>query len=170
MTVQKLDASVIVDTRRNNDTWCIYEHQAVMKQGEPPVTIMIGACRLVDVFHLRDGKTNSEWSKIFANGGHVLVRIVGTTLNRSDAFRVAAEMVRDSAPQPRCNLLGYNMRTNRQPVICLSNGKRYETQRHAAHELGIHESAISRHLRGLANSAQGFKFAYAMAVPEDLVS
>lgn len=169
MTIQKFDASVVVDIRRNNETWCIYEHQAVMKQGEPPVTIMIGACRLVDVFHLRDGKTNSEWSNIFANGGHVLIRIVGTTLNRADAYRVAAEMVRDSNPQPRCNLIGYNLRANRRPVICLNNGTRYETQKDAAYQLGIHESAISRHLRGFCDSAQGFKFAYALAGTEDYV-
>lgn len=169
VSIQKVDAALVIDIRRNNETWCVYEHQVVMKQGEPPETIMIGACRLVDLFHLRDGKTNSEWAQIFTNGGQVLVRIVATTLNRPDAFRHAAELVRDSRPAPRCNLLGYNMRSSRRPVICLNNGKRYETQRHAALELGIHESAISRHLRGFSDAAQGMKFAYAMAVTEEHV-
>lgn len=164
--MQKFDAAIIVDTRRAGETWCVYEHQAVMREGEPPETIMVGACRLVDVYHLRDGKTNSEWTQIFANGGHVLVRVVATSLNRQDAFRVAAEMVRDSRPQPRCNLLGYNVRGARRPVICLNNGKRYETQLHAAAELGIHASAISRHLRGHASRAQGMQFVYASDAPE----
>lgn len=165
----KFDAAIVIDTRRNNETWCVFEHQVTMREGEPPETILISACRLIDVFQLRDGKTNSEWSKIFAAGGHVLVRIVATSLNRSDAFRIAAEMVRDSKPVPRCNLLGYNMRSNRRPVICLNNGKRYETQQHAALDLGIHASAISRHLLGKADTAQGMKFAYAMNVTEEHV-
>jgi hypothetical protein len=159
--VNKFDASIVVDVRRQSETWCVYEHQVVMSPGEPPETILIGACRLADVYRLTDGKTNSEWQNMFANGGHVLVRIVATTLNRSDAYRSAADIVRSSQPIPRCNLLGYNLRGMRKPIICLNNGKRYETQLQASQELGIHCSAISRHLRGQGNSAGGFKFAYA---------
>lgn len=162
------DASIIVDTQRNNETWCVYEHQAVMRQGEPPETILIGACRLTNVYHLQEGKTNSEWTRIFGAGGQVLVRIVSTAPTRSDAFRVAAERVRNADPQPRCNMLGYSMRTKRQAVVCLNNGVRYETQQDAALALGIHASAISRHLRGGANSAQGFKFAYASAREDEV--
>jgi hypothetical protein len=168
--MQKFDAAIIVDVRRSRETWCVFEHQAVLKQGEPPETILIGACRLQDVYSLTDGKTNSEWQNMFLQGGQVLVRIVATSLNRADAFRVAGEHVRDTKPTPRCNLKGYNLRGQRRPVICLNNGKRYETQLDAASELGIHASAISRMLRGNASTAQGYKFAYAGDTrPEDVV-
>jgi len=157
------DASIVVDTQRNAETWCVYEHQAVLTPNEPPETIMIGACRLTHVYLMQDGKTNSEWNNIFANGGHVLVRIVATAPTRADAFRAAADRIRALPQPPRCNMLGYSLRTKRQAVVCINNGKTYETQQDAAMELGIHASAISRHLRGHSNGAGGYRFAYAQA-------
>lgn len=156
----KLDASVIVETKDTRSIWCVYEHQAVLTVGDPPVTVFIGASRLMEVFHMNDARRNSEWRKMFDKGGQVLVRIVGITHDRAEAFRVASEMIRNNDVRPRCNALGYNTSGARRPIVCLENGKRYESQLAAAEDLGIYSSTISRQLRGLANTAQGFRFAY----------
>lgn len=161
--ITKADSSLVVDARHSTDTWCIFEHQAVMQAGEPPVVILVGACKLVDVYRLVDGKINSAWAEIFQNGGSVLVRIVGTTLDKLEAFREASRLNRELTP--RCNLAGYNLRGKARAIFCLNNQKRYSTQGEAATDLSIHPSAISRHLKGELTHAQGFKFEYAADVP-----
>lgn len=161
MTIQPQDASLIIDTKHSTETWCIFEHQAVLNEGEPPTVILIGAAKLVDVFRLIDGKSNSEWATIFERGGSILLRIVGTTMDKAEAQRTALARMRDTNPTPRCNLHGYNLRGNARAIICLNNQKRYDTQRAAADDLGIHSSSISRHLAGEITHAQGFRFAYA---------
>lgn len=161
MTLTTCDASIIVDTKTSAEDWCVYEQSAVLNPGEPPTVILIGASKLVDLFRLVDGKVNSEWCKLFENGGKVLVRIIATTSEKQEAYRYASERVRSMSPQPRCNLHGYSLRGTRRSVICLNNKRRYDTQRDAAFDLGIHASAISRHLNGELAHAQGFKFAWA---------
>lgn len=157
----KLDASVILDTAHIRQTWCVYEHQATLTAGEPPETILIGACRLIDLFMMMDARANSEWQKMYSDGGQVLVRIVAVTLDRSEAFRHAGDLIKSASPKPRCNALGYNMRGTRRPIMCVQNGKRYETQLAAAEDLGIYSSTISRQLRGKTDKAQGgFQFVY----------
>jgi hypothetical protein len=160
--ITKFNASIVLDVRRARDTWCVYEHQVVMQPGEPPETIFIGACRVIDVYDMVDARSNSEWQNIFANGGQVLINIIGTTLNRVDAMRTASEMTKTAPVIPRCNLLGHNLRSQRRPILCLNNNVRYETQLHASADLGIHASSISRHMRGQASHAQGYKFIYAV--------
>ena len=161
MTLQKCDASLVLDAKRSSENWCVFEHQVMMQADEPPQVILVGACRLLEVFKLTDGRGNSDWTEIFKNGGSVLVRILAITYDRQEAFREAARLARDMDPRPRCNLVGYNLRGKSRAVVCLNNGERYVTQTEAAEKLGIHGSAISRHLKGDLSHAQGFKFAYA---------
>ncbi len=159
--ITKVDTSaLIVDTARNTDMWCVFEHQVVLKEGDPPTVIQIGACKLTEVYRLTDGKTNSEWNDIFRNGGSVLVRIIGTTLEKAEAFRHATDLIRAMEPKPVCNLRGYNLRGQARAVRCLNNDRRYATQTEAANDLGISASGISRHLRGDLSHVSGFRFAF----------
>lgn len=160
MVIQSADASLVVDTKHTTELWCVYEHQVVLKEGEPPSVIMIGACRLREVYLLIDGKTNTEWAKIYANGGSVLVRIVGVTLDKMEAMRHAQTLVRSATPTPICNLQGYNIRGSARAVRCINNDTRYNTQREAAEALGVSASALSRHLRGELTHANGLRFVY----------
>lgn len=164
MTIIKQDAPLIVDTGSNADTWCVYNHSVTMQEGEPPTVIMIGSCRLAEVYRLIEGRTNSEWSHIFKDGGYVLVTIVATTNDKREAVRHASDLMRNMKPIPLCNLQGYNLRGARRAIVCLNNGKRYRTQTEAAQDLGVYSSSISRHLRGELSHANGLRFAYA---PDD---
>lgn len=157
--------SIVVDAQTAHTDWCVFEHQVVLNPGDPPAVILVGACALTDVYHLIDGKTNSEWARIFSNGGKLLVRVVATTPDKGEAFRYAGELMRDLTPI--CNIKGYNLKGQRKAIICLNNGRRYDTQTNAALDLGIHASAISRHLRGQLRTAQGFVFSYAPDDPID---
>lgn len=158
--IQPADASLVIDTKRPTDTWCVFEHQVILKEGEPPTVILIGACKLRDVYLMTDGKTNTEWASIFANGGSVLVRIVATTIDKPEAFRHAQDLIRSTTPTPVCNLKGYNIRGSARAVRCINNDTRYNTQAEAAAALGVSASAISRHLKGDLSHANGLRFVY----------
>jgi hypothetical protein len=162
----KCDASLIVDSKIGRDAWCVFEHQAVLKQGDPPEVILVGAAKLTDVFRLIDGRCNSEWVAIFGNGGQVLVHIIALGINQAEARKYAAEHMRSLRPMPRCNLTGYSLRHNIRAIYCVNNEKTYQSQTEAANDLAIHASSISRHLRGDVAHAQGFKFVYAADVKD----
>ena len=156
----KYDAAVVVETIRPFDMWCVYEHQVVMTEGEPPQVIMIGTCRLTEVYKLVDGKRNTEWGKIFRNGGSVLVRIRATSDDKREAYRYAQDLLRDSNPRPLCNLKGYNARMMGRRIECVNNGQTYRSQSEAAQALGLHQSSISRHMNGELEHAGGYRFVY----------
>lgn len=155
------NAAVIIDVGALGDTWCAFEHLAVLEPGRPPEVIMVGACPLVDVFRLREGRENSEWAKMFRNGGHLMIRIVHTEADRSAVRRFALEHSRKFDPMPRCNVKGFRVSHRHQPIKCEQTGKRYKTQKQAADDLGLTQSAISRHMKGELAHVKGFVFRYA---------
>jgi len=161
MTLTKHNAcALVVDTITSTEDWCVFEHHVVLKEGEPPTIVLVGACKLPDVYRLVSGKTNSEWVKLFSNGGKVLVQVIATTEDKQEAFRLAAERVAAIEPTPVCNLRGHSLRSAARSIVCVNNGRRYNTQQDAASDLGIHASSISRHLNGQIAHAQGFTFTY----------
>lgn len=162
MTITRHTAcALVVDTLANNEQWCIFEHLAVMTEGEPPQVIFIGVCKLVEVYKMAPARTNSEWFRIFEKGGQVLVQIIGTTTDKTEAFRFAQERIRETMPRPICNVNGRNLKSQRASIQCVQNGRYYNSQLEAAHDLGIYASSISRQLSGQSPSAQGFTFIYA---------
>ena len=162
----KFDSSIVVETERPFDLWCVYEHQVVMTEGEPPQVIMIGACRLNEVYLLMDGKRNSEWASIFRNGGSVLVRVVAVSNDRREAFMHAQDLLRVSNPRPLCNLKGYNV-TPKRRVQCINNGQVYQSQTEASKALGVQQSTISRQLKGELEHAGGYRFVFCADVPNE---
>lgn len=162
--LNKFDSSVVVDTNRPYDQWAVYEHQVVMVEGEPPQVIMIGVCKLTEVYRLHDGKRNTEWLSIFKNGGSVLVRIRAIATDRGDANYYAQDLLRASNPRPVCNMKGFNARAVSRQIECIQNGKTYATQAEAARDLGLHQAGISRQLNGEIAHVGGFQFVY--HVPE----
>ena len=157
----KCDASIVVDSKLARDVWCVFEHQAVLKQGDPPEIILVGASKLTDVFRLSDGRSNSEWVSIFSGGGQVLVRIIALLPTKGEARKFAVQHMSALRPMPRCNLIGYNLRGNTRAIYCINNRKTYQTQTEAGNDLDIHPSAISRQMRGELQHANGYKFIYA---------
>ncbi len=166
MTLTRHSSSaLVVDTKTSTEDWAVVEHHAVLQENEPPTIVMVTACKLVDVYRLADGKVNSEWAKIFRHGGQVMVQIVATTDEKTEAFKHAQERIRDIVPTPVCNMRGHSLKTARRAIICHQNERRYNSQAEAAADLGIHAPSISRQLNGHARQAQGFTFAY--AAPEE---
>ncbi len=159
MPIHSADCSLVVAVQETADQYCAYEHHLIVTPGQPPEIIMVGSCKLTDVYRLIDGKTNSDWAGIFANGGSVMVRIIAVGDNKVDMRRFAATHARSLPKMPRCNQHGYNVRGITRRIIC-NNGIEYESQAKAAMELGISQSAISRHLRGELGSVNGFTFFY----------
>lgn len=160
MAIQSADSLLVVDTRvMPSLVWCAFEHQAVLEPGSPPVVIFVSACRLSDVYKLSEGKTNSDWAAIFANGGHVLVRIIATG-DKTDIIRHAQKHARTLQPTPRCNLRGVNMSGGRRAVKCHQTGEVYASQLAAADALGVTQSALSQHLAGKLNAIGGYTFEY----------
>lgn len=159
MTIHTTDANLVIDTLHPNKLYCAFEHYVSMGEGQPPEIILVGACKLIDVYRLTDGKTNSDWATLFANGGSVMVRIIAVGDDGQEMTRFAMKHARSLPTMPRCNLRGYNVRGASRPVTC-SNGKTYDSQKAASDELGISQSAISRHLRGELRHVGGFVFQY----------
>lgn len=164
MTMQAADCALIVDVHRSANTYCVFEHHLQIAPGQPPEIILVGMSRLTDIYKLIDGKTNSDWAAIFANGGSVMVRIVATSTDKSEARRAAAVHARSLNPAPRCNIHGFNVRGISRKIMC-NNGVEYDSQLAAAEELNLSQSAISRHLRGELAHVGGFRFYYRGTAP-----
>lgn len=165
MAVQSADSILIVDTRAPpSEVWCAFEHQAVLETGAPPQVILVSACRLVDVYKLVEGRTNSDWSAMFRNGGHVLVRIIATG-DKIDIIRHAQRHARSLQPTPRCNLRGINIKGGRRAVRCIQTDEVYPTQLAAAEALGVSQGAISQHLDGKIASVGGYILEYTAERP-----
>lgn len=156
MTTYKLTGATmpIIDVNKVENLWCVYEHH------NPPEIIYVNACRLRDVFSMREARDNSEWFRMYQKGGGLLLHITMITVDRNEAIRSAIERVKSLPTMPRCNLHGFNMRTASRPIIC-SNGVTYQTQSEAAKALGVAQPHISRNLRGALKSVNGYTFAYA---------
>jgi hypothetical protein len=153
------DTSLVMSTSAKVRLWCVYEHLATFEAGKPPVLVYVNACPLLDVYGFYEGRRNTEWIRMFSNGAHVQVRIIGTTTTFHDARQFAAEHIKAQATIPICNLRGINIKSTPQRIRC-SNGEVYETQKIAAAALGIHASAISRHLRGIGKTVSGYTFEF----------
>lgn len=158
--IYQADCAIVLDAQQTFRTWCVWEHIANFGDGKPPEVIMIGMCKLNDVYKLVEGKRNSEWMRIYADGGAVMVRIVAHGTDRVELQRWAAQHARASGRLPRCNISGINVKGTSTPIDCLTNGKRYESQKQACDELGLNRSAFSRHLRGDSAHIGGYVFKY----------
>lgn len=161
MTIIKADTSLILDTRRPGDLFCAYEHHATFTQDAPPEIILVGACKLADAYRMVDGKANSEWQRIFAQGGQVMVRIIATGDDRIEMTRWAMSHMRNLPTIPRCNLHGLSTRGSARPIRCENTGVVYQSQRDACEQLAIHSSSMSRHLSGQLAKVSGMVFRYA---------
>lgn len=158
--VMQPENQVIVDVRGALTDWCAFEHWATLAEGKPPECILVGACRLVDLFKMNDGRNNSEWTRIFANGGSVMIRVIATSPDRSAIMNAAIRASKQYDPIPRCNLVGYVLQGALRRIHC-SNGEIYDNQQHAARALGATQSAISRHLNGHLAHVKGHRLHYA---------
>lgn len=159
MTITPTDSSLIMTTAARVQTWCVYEHLATFEAGKPPVLVYVNACPLADVYSLFDGRRNTEWIRMFSNGAHVQVRIVGLATTFHEARKAAADHIKAQPTIPICNLRGINIKSTPQRIKC-SNGEVYETQKVAAAALGLQASAISRHLRGIGKAVSGYTFEF----------
>ncbi len=157
--MQKQDASIIFESSQALTVWCLFEHLARLDASKPPEVVFVGVTKLAEVYKLIEGQRNSEWMRIFGAGGVIMVRIVGTSTDRSAIHRAATEHARSLPTMPRCNLHGINLKGMSRRLIC-SNGKVYDNQKAASNALGVAASSISRHLRGELKSVGGYTFAY----------
>jgi hypothetical protein len=160
MAITPCDSSLIINVRPEAPIWAAFEYQASLEPGTPPTVIYVGAAILADVYRLVEGRTNSEFVKLFANGGHVLVRIIATG-ERIEIIRFAQQHMRTFDPMPRCNVHGFNIKGISKAVMC-SNGKTYPSQTEAARDLGVSQSAISQCLGGKISHVNGLTFSYAL--------
>lgn len=162
MTINKLSAMVGMFNVNDPDmTWCVYELRV---PGPEIAPIYVNACKLKDVFHLKDAHDNSEWVRMYKDGGAIMIHIIAVSDDRNEAMRAAIEHCKSYNPMPRCNLHGYNLKSVNRPILC-SNGVTYSTQAEASTALGVNQGNISRCLRGQLRTVGGYSFTYANPEP-----
>lgn len=159
MTMIKQDSNVIIDTAIGVDHWAAFEVHATLTEGAPPEIIYVNACKLHDVYKLTQARINSEFARMFANGGMVMVHIIATGNDRREIIEYALRHQKSLPLPPRCNVVGHLMTQAHRIIIC-SNGKEYKSQTDAALALGVAQSAISRHLRGDLATVKGYTLSY----------
>jgi hypothetical protein len=159
MTILKADTSIVLDVDRPSELFCAYEHYTTE-------LIMVGACKLVDVYRMADAKSNTEWQRTFSRGGYVNIRIIAVGDNRTEMARYAQTYLRSLPTIPRCNLHGITTRGFARPIRCENTQVVYKSQRDACEQLGIESSSMSRHLNGRLSRVHGMVFRYA---DEDMV-
>ena len=155
----KTDSSLIIATSVKANQWCVYEHLAQFEPGKPPEVVFVNACKVLNVYRMTEGRRNTEWQRMFSGGAQIQVRIVAVTDDKYEAIRYIAKHVATLPELPRCNLRGVSTKGVARPILC-SNGKTYKTQTDAADDLGIHASAISRHIRGYGRTVNGYTFEF----------
>lgn len=160
MTIVKADSSLAVDTKSARGLWCVFEHLAQFVADKPPEVIFVSVCKLSEVYRLIEGVRNSEWNRIFAEGGTVMVRIVATTEEKHEAQRYAVQHMRTLEKHPRCNLHGVLQHGRTRPIMEIESKIVYASQTDAASKLAISASAISRHLNGQLSHVNGYTFEY----------
>ena len=151
--------SIVLDVQTVVSDWCVYEHWAVIKEGEPPSCIMVGASKLSEVLKLTNARCNSEWAKMFQAGGTIMLRIIALGDDRREIFNEAIRQTRKYDPVPHCNLRGFSLAGAVKRIMC-SDGRVFATQEEAAAGLGASQSMVSRHLRGEINNVKGFLLTY----------
>lgn len=156
---QQIDTVIVLDTATIADTWCAYEHLAQFEVGMPPQVVFVNACPLVDVYRMMEGRRNSEWLRMFQNGGSIMVRIIYQSSSKLEAMRFAMDHAKSLPHAPRCNLHGMNTKGIPRRIVC-SNGQIYENQKHAATALALQPAAVSRHMRGQLRQVGGYTFKY----------
>ena len=140
--------------------FCVYEHSAIIRPGDPFETVFVGVCRLHELFTMREAFANTEWVRLTDNGAAtVTIKIVAISNDVVEAQNFAFMHLRSFPEWPRCNKLGYNMHKTARTVVC-SDGREFESQVAAAHAIGITPSAMSQHMRGQLKTVRGFRFAY----------
>lgn len=167
MQIIDQSAALIIDPREIPATWCVYEHLMQMDDDGPPVVIYVNACKLLELYRLGQGKQNTEWVNITKHGRPIIIKVVATGTDRMVIQRHAMKHLRSMSPMPMCNLRGFSLAGRARTVYC-SNGKTYNSQDQAAQELGISQSAISKHLRGDLQQVRGLIFSYMPVLDEQV--
>lgn len=154
------NCSIVLDTLTVLSEWCIFEHWAQFQADQPPECILVGVCKLIDVYKLIDGKTNSEWTRIFKSGGQVMVRVVKTVSKKHEGLVEARRHMLSLPKVPICNHNGYAMFGGMRRIIS-STGETYNSQAEAANALGVTGPAVSRHMNGFSHHVRGVTLRYA---------
>jgi len=138
--------------------WCVAEYFMNMPD-QLGASLMITAAKLSEVFMFIECNRNSEWRKLVKPDSRILTMIYGIG-EKHDCMREASRLIISRGPSmPRCNLYGGNSMGTSRAIEC-SNGETYATQSEAAETLGLSQSHISRHLKGLCRDVRGFKFSF----------
>jgi len=161
MTITKQDINVIVNNvNAIGDEWCVYEHyMQTGLPGTPPELIYIATCNLSDVFEMREARNNSDWCDLAALNPGVLIRIVMTTQDQTEAFNAAVRHMRSFPAMPRCNVHGYNVFGSNRAILA-SDGREFASQAEAARALGCSQAAISLHMNRKLDHVKGIKLTY----------
>jgi hypothetical protein len=139
--------------------WCVAEYSVIDQTGAlPPVSMIITATKLRDVFTFAEVSRNSEWRKC-VTAEHAVLVTVTLIGDRPTCQREANRAVMARNPRPRCNMYGFNSFSLARPILC-SNGETYQNQAEAARILDLNQGAISRHLKGELRSVKGYTFIY----------
>jgi hypothetical protein len=157
---QKQDCALIAASPVALDSqWCMYEHHMIFTPGDPPTLVYVNACKLTDVYLLREARNNSDWCALAANGYPIVVSITNTFDNQAEAINHVQRAIKAMQPMPRCNLHGYNLFGSNR-IIVASDGREFASQAEAARLLGCSQSAISQHMRMQLKSIKGITLAY----------
>ena len=140
--------------------FCVYQHLMAPGDGQPPVIIYIGVCRVRDVLNAPDASVNTEWLK-YVRGDTPLLLTVTHSGAETDCYRQRAEDVRRH--RPHCNVHGTMLTTRSVPVL-RSDGVEFANQTAAADALGVAPDRISKALKHPGRRVKGYTFTRAAPV------
>lgn len=160
MTVRTVDTSIVLNTVKPHSFWCAFEHHVQLEADKPPQIIYVGISKLTDVYKLAECRVNSEWSRMFRGGGHVMVRIIAIGEDRTETLKYAMRHMKALDPIPVCNAKGVSTRGLTRRVKCLNDGEVFASQKQAAEAYGLYPSSLSRHLQGATHVVNGLMFEY----------
>lgn len=139
--------------------FCSYEHHMVFTPGDPPTLVFVHACKLTDVYLMREARSNTDWVLLAEQNYPLIINVTNTFDSLADAINHVQRQVKAMPAPPRCNLHGYNMASMRRIIVC-SDGREFGNQSEAARAIGVSQSAISQHMKSKTSTVKGYKLAY----------
>jgi len=136
-----------------NNGWAVYQvHEAKTMK-----VIFIGIEKVTKIFSMTDFFANHYLKDIIDDDENIAVQVTDLVFSKGEALKQQVIRLREQG-YPEANK--YSQLSARGLIECIEDGKQYRTMNEVCAAYGVHQSALSKHLRNMTGylSVKGYHF------------